>query len=73
VTDWNTGVPKDDPNFVEWKAYMVTLDGKFDEDRKEIKVHICTPEDKDKFGPPNQASEEVINERFEAGHFWCFD
>ena len=56
-----TGEPLDDPNYVQWKAYIIESDGlSQNEVKKELEIRICNENDWSTFYEPSPSDKNHI-------------
>jgi len=73
VTDYGSGLPKDDPNIVKWLGEIIESDGRGKMNRTFIETHKCTPDDKKKFFPPSLESRGVFERFINTTSFFCLN
>ena len=64
---------KDDPRFVQWVATYQGVDDDGNSFEANYPMHRCTPEDFEKFYPPDHDSEIKIEKLKKAGGLFCID
>jgi uncharacterized protein YktB (UPF0637 family) len=60
VSDFYSQRVVNDPNFVEWTAFMVESDGLVNETKFQIGIHRCTEEDFEYFYESTKSSRNKI-------------
>ena len=71
VTDYYSGDPKEDTQYVEWKATLQNLDNHVKSNATDLTIQRCNEADYENFFPIAQDSKNLLESMKSKNAFYC--